>query len=71
VSRRFGRATAYLLIRDGRSYNSKPIAGVAYKLAAGVPLGAHDFSGGLYGAARVLYGLGFKVRNVRDPVRQE
>jgi len=62
----FGRATAYLLIYDGRSYDSKAIAGVAYKLATGVPLGAQHFSGGIYGAARVLRKLGFEVRNVRD-----
>ena len=62
----FGRATAYLLIYDGRSYDSKAIAGVAYKLATGIPLGAHDFSGGIYGAARVLRRLGFEIRNVRD-----
>jgi hypothetical protein len=67
----FGRATAYLLIYDGRSYDSKAIAGVAYQLATGVPLGAHDFSGGIYGAARVLGRLGFEVRNVRDPARRE
>jgi len=67
----FGRATAYLLIYDGRSYDSKAVAGVAYKLATGVPLGAHDFSGGIYGAARVLRRLGFEVRNVRDPARHE
>ncbi len=63
----FGRATAYLLIYDGRGYDSKAIAGVAYKLATGVPLGAHDFNGGIYGAARVLLRLGFQVRNVRSP----
>ncbi len=63
----FGRATAYLLIYDGRSYDSKAIAGVAYKLATGVPLGAHDFNGGIYGAARVLLRLGFQVRNVSSP----
>lgn len=67
----FGRATAYLLIYDGRSYDSKAIAGVAYKLATGVPLGAHDFSGGIYGAARVLHRLGFEIRNVRDPAGQQ
>jgi hypothetical protein len=44
---------------------------VAYKLATGVPLGAHDFSGGIYGAARVLRRLGFEVRNVRNPTLQE
>lgn len=62
----FGRATAYLLIYEGRSYDSKAIAGVAYKLATGVPIGSHDFSGGIYGAARVLQRLGFEIRNVRD-----
>jgi len=67
----FGRATAYLLIYDGRSYDSKAIAGVAYKLATGVGIGAHDFSGGIYGAARVLRRLGFEVSNVRDPARHE
>jgi hypothetical protein len=67
----FGRATAYLLIHDGRSYDSKAIAGVAYKFATGVPLGAHEFSGGIYGAARVLRRLGFEVRNVRGPAGRE
>lgn len=62
----FGRATAYLLIYRGRSYDSKAILGVAYKLATGLPLGAHDFSGGIYGAAKVLRKLGFEVRNVRN-----
>jgi hypothetical protein len=63
----FGRATAYLLIYEGRSYDSKAIAGVAHKLATGVPMGAHDFSGGIYGAARVLRRLGFEILNVRGP----
>ena len=67
----FGRATAYLLIHDGRSYDSKAIAGVAYKFATGVPLGAHEFSGGIYGAARVLRRLAFEVRNVRGPAGRE
>jgi hypothetical protein len=61
----FGRATAYLLIYDGRSYDSRAIAGVAYRFATGVPIGAHDFSGGIYAAARVLSRLGFEIRNVR------
>jgi 5-methylcytosine-specific restriction enzyme A len=43
----FGRATAYLLIYQGRSYDSKAILGVAYKLATGVGIGAQDFSGGV------------------------
>jgi hypothetical protein len=67
----FGRATAYLLIYHGRSYDSKAILGVAYKFATGVRLGAQDFNGGIYGAAGVLGKLGFEIRNVRDPARQE
>jgi hypothetical protein len=65
----FGRATAYLLIYDGRSYDSKAIAGVAYKFATGAPIGSHDFSGGIYGAARVLRRLGFDIHNVRGAGR--
>ena len=62
----FGRATAYLLIYRGRSYDSKAILGVAYKLATGVRIGAQEFNGGVYGAAGVLRKLGFEVRNTRD-----
>lgn len=61
----FGRATAYLLIRNGRSYDSKAIAGVAYGFATGVPLASREFSGGVHGAAGVLRKLGFDVRDVR------
>jgi hypothetical protein len=63
----FGRAAAYLLLYRGRSYDSKAILGVAYKFATGVRIGAHDFSGGVHGAAGVLRKLGFEVRNTRDP----
>ena len=62
----FGRARAYLLIADGKSYDSKAILGVAYRFATGRPLVAEDFSGGAQGAAAVLRSLGFEVRNVRD-----
>jgi Swt1-like HEPN len=66
----FGRATAYLLIYRGRSYDSKAILGVAYKFATGAPIGAHDFSGGAQGAAGVLRNLGFEVRNTRNSAGQ-
>ena len=62
----FGRATAYLLIYQGQSYDSKAILGVAYKFATGVRIGPHEFSGGVHGAAGVLRRLGFEVRNTRD-----
>jgi hypothetical protein len=45
-------------------YDSKAILGVAYEYATGRRLGAHDFNGGMYGAAAVLRTLGFDVRNV-------
>jgi Swt1-like HEPN len=63
----FGRATAYLLIYNGRSYDSKAILGVAYGFATGVPLVSREFSGGVHGAAGVLRELGFEIRNVRQP----
>jgi hypothetical protein len=62
----FGKATAYLLVQNGRSYDSKAILGVAYFFATGRKIGAYDFSGGVHGAATVLRNLGFDVRNVRD-----
>jgi hypothetical protein len=61
----FGRAHAYLLIYRGRGYDSKAILGVAYKLATGVQIGPHEFSGGVNGAAGMLRKLGFEVRDMR------
>ena len=61
----FGRATAYLLRMNGKSYDSKAILGVAYGYATGHPLGPHDFNGGVYGAASVLSALGFEIVNIR------
>ena len=61
-----GRAQAYLLILDDKSYDSKAILGVAYGYATGRPLGPHDFSGGVHGAAGVLSSLGFEIVNTRD-----
>jgi len=66
VRYRFGRARAYLLIIDGKAYDSKAILGVAYRHATGQSLGPKDFSGGTVGAARVLRSLGFEVRNERN-----
>jgi hypothetical protein len=71
ASHGFRRATAYLLIYRGRSYDSKAILGVAYQFATGTPIGPHDFSGGAQGAAGVLRNLGFEIRNTRDsPARR-
>ena len=65
----FGRARTFLLIIDGKAYDSKAVLGVAYKHATGQLLGPHEFSGGVKGAARVLRALGFEVRNLRDPAK--
>jgi hypothetical protein len=62
----FGPARAYLLIIDDKTYDSKAILGIAYRYATGRPLGPHDFSGGVHGAAGVLRGLGFEIVNTRD-----
>lgn len=40
----FGRATAYLLIVDGKAFDSKAFLGVAYRLATSKPMGAHDLN---------------------------
>ena len=60
----FGRARAYLLVIDGKTYDSKAILGVAYRFATGRPLRPEDFSGGIHGAAGVLCSLGFEVRDI-------
>ena len=62
----FGRATAYLVIVNGKAYDSKAILGVAYRLATGKPMGPEDFSGGSMGPPGCLRRLGFHVRNIRD-----
>jgi len=61
----FGRTRAYLLIIDGKAYDSKAILGVAYGCATGRPLTSAEFSGGVAGAAGALRELGFEVRNFR------
>lgn len=57
----FGRARQYVVQHDGREYDSKAVLGVAYRLATGRPVSAREFSGGRYGAAKVLRALGFTV----------
>jgi hypothetical protein len=44
---------------------------VAYKLATGVRIGPHEFSGGTSGAAEVLRRLGFEVRDMRTAAAQQ
>jgi 5-methylcytosine-specific restriction enzyme A len=59
----FDRARSYLLIHNGRAYDSKAIVGVAHGFLAGErALAARDFSGGEATVGRLLRGLGFTVQ---------
>jgi len=64
----FGPSRDYVLIHEGRSYDSKAILGAAVGHATGTPATSEDFSGGKDGAAKVLKGLGFEVTGpaIRD-----
>ena len=57
----FGSAGDYVLVHEGRSYDSKAILGVALKHATGTAATSEEFSGGKDGAAKVLEDLGFDV----------
>ncbi|WP_194860594.1 HNH endonuclease [Dietzia sp. SYD-A1] len=65
---RFGPATDYLLERDGKSYDSKAIAGAAHGYLSGKePLRPEDFSGGDATVGRQLRALGFRIPPRRSP----
>jgi 5-methylcytosine-specific restriction protein A len=55
----------YLVIHEGRPYDSKAIAGVAHGYATGDPLPARKFSGGAATVQPALEKLGFQVNNGR------
>ncbi|MES3028910.1 MAG: HNH endonuclease [Pseudomonadota bacterium] len=66
----FEEARDYLLVADGREYDSKAIVGVAYKFVPGFgrPLDASELDGGKGDAVRKLISLGFSVtKKVEDP----
>lgn len=59
----FARAKSYLLIHDGKAYDSKAIAGVAHGfLPGGRPLAPGSFRGGEATVGRTLRRLGFAVQ---------
>jgi 5-methylcytosine-specific restriction protein A len=62
----FGRARGYFLVHDGKRYDSKAIAGVAYGYQHGTALTAGDFTGGDATVARLLERLGFTVERPQD-----
>ncbi|MER5882434.1 HNH endonuclease [Streptomyces sp. NPDC001941] len=60
-------ATGYLLVHEGRTYDSKAIAGVAHKFGQGRALRPDELSGGRSHAARWLRQQGFLIRAARSP----
>ncbi|MER5481468.1 hypothetical protein ABT026_31500 [Streptomyces sp. NPDC002734] len=62
----FGRSRQYLLVHDGRDYDSKAILGVAHGFLPGrAPLTPDEFSGGVNGkTVDHLQRLGFEIRSV-------
>ncbi|WP_055691235.1 HNH endonuclease [Streptomyces prasinus] len=60
-------ATGYLLVHEGRTYDSKAIAGVAHKFDQGRALMPDELSGGRSHAAKWLARLGFVIRSSRNP----
>jgi hypothetical protein len=63
----YGKARSYILIYEGRDYDSKAIAGVAHKWDQGRALAPGEFSGGKDHAAAWLKRLGFQVKAVQNP----
>lgn len=59
----FHRAREYVLVHNGKSYDSKAIVGVAHGYLPGQePLASTKFSGGEATMGRLLRGLGFTVQ---------
>lgn len=70
----FGEAKDYYVVRNGRLYDSKAVAGVAHgQLPGKLPLRSDQFTGGAATVARQLRALGFRVPPLRSPpwVRDE
>lgn len=63
----FGEARSYFLVHDEKEYDSKAIAGVAFKNQFGALLGPADFSGGHATVQKKMKSLGFLVRGTRPP----
>ena len=57
----YGKALRFVLIHNGKQYDSKAIVGAAYEHQFGEPLRRTDFSGGQASVVPKLSSLGFKV----------
>ena len=62
----FGKSRQYLLLHKEKTYDSKPIFGVAHGFATGDFLTAKDFSGGVAAAAGYLQNIGFEISKERS-----
>ncbi|WP_083940169.1 HNH endonuclease [Saccharomonospora saliphila] len=60
----FGEARSYVLVKDGRRYDSKAVAGVAHQWTQGRALRPDEFSGGLGAAVKWLTELDFLVEGI-------
>ena len=63
----YGVARSYVVVYEGREYDSKAIAGVAHQWDQGRALRADEFSGGKEHAAAWLKRTGFQVKAVKNP----
>ncbi|MDQ0309275.1 5-methylcytosine-specific restriction protein A [Kitasatospora herbaricolor] len=63
----YGAARKYLILHDGKAYESKAVAGVAHKHRFGRPLGSDELSGGLGHAVDWLKREGFQIGASRSP----
>ncbi|WP_199423235.1 hypothetical protein [Actinotalea solisilvae] len=57
----FGPSRDYVLVHEGRSYDSKAVLGVAHKYATGRLATSDEFSGGMTHAVAILRKRGFEV----------
>lgn len=65
----FGEARSYVLVHDGRRYDSKAIAGVAHQWTQDRPLRPDEFSGGHNAAVKWLTELDFLVEDLADEAK--
>ncbi|MFB7983260.1 HNH endonuclease [Streptomyces vinaceus] len=63
----FGEARSYVVMHEGREYDSKAIVGVAHLWDQGRVLRPDEFSGGKDHAAAWLKRTGFQVKAVKNP----
>ncbi|MFF9864091.1 HNH endonuclease [Streptomyces sp. NPDC013953] len=63
----FREARSYVVVHEGREYDSKAIAGVAHQWDQGRALRSDEFSGGKEHAVAWLKRAGFQVKAVKNP----